>query len=299
MTEKAQLLYLALGYAAFDQESAVLVAVTGMVGGLLGVHAVVEQVYEQLRVALGLHGGAHHPEDGPERPFARGKAWDKGVQRALARGYGVGMAGFEAEQVTAVVEADSGALGDDAAAECPVKAVYERAAVAVGIHGAEVGRVPAGRRLRGPLRGAFRRDALAQARGVVLRDQAFRSGLRGVPERGVTYLVVQVLEGQLLRLDLEVDALRASASEGREIEALQDVQHLEGGDALAGRRDLVDRNALVFGRYRLDERRLVGGEVLFGQEPTGLPGRARDAGSDLTPVEGVGTVYRDGREGGR
>src|SRR5215203_3049708 len=125
MTESAQLLYLALGYAAFDQESAVLVAVTGMVGSLLGVHAVVEQVYEQLRVALGLHGGAHHPEDGPERPFSRGKTRDNGVQRTLARGYGVWMARFEAEQCTAVVEADAAAFGDDAAAETPVEAVYE------------------------------------------------------------------------------------------------------------------------------------------------------------------------------
>src|SRR4051794_15116123 len=168
MTESVQLLYLALGHAAFDQERTVLMAVTGVVGSLLGVHAVVEQAYEQLRVALGLHGGAHHPEDGPERPFACGKARNDGVQRALAGDYGVGMSGFEAEGVTTVVEADAGALGDDAAAEAPVEAVYERAAVAVGVHGAEVGRIPAGRRLRGPLRGAFRRDALAQARGVVL-----------------------------------------------------------------------------------------------------------------------------------
>ena len=209
------------------------------------------------------------------------------------------MAGFEAEQVTAVVEADAGALGDDTAAEAPVEAVYERAAVAFGVHGAEVGRVPAGRRLRSPLRSAFRRDALAQTRGVIFRDQAFRRGLRVVPELGVTYLVVQVLEGQLLRLDFEVYALRARASQGGEIEALQDVQHLEGGDALAGRWDLVDPDALVFGGYRLDERRLVGREVFFGQESTGLPGGARDAGGDLTPVEGIGTVYRDGREGGR
>src|SRR5215213_7651835 len=144
MTESAQLLYLALGYAAFDQESAVLVAVTGVVGGLLGVHAVVEQVYEQLRVTLGLHGGAHHPEDGPERPFAGNEAGDEGVHRALARGDGVRMPGFEAKRVTAVVEADARAFGDYAAAEGPVEAVYERAAVALSVHGAEVGRVTAG-----------------------------------------------------------------------------------------------------------------------------------------------------------
>src|SRR5919112_313365 len=135
-------------------------------------------------MALGVHGGAHYPEDGPERPFACGKARDDGVQRTLAGDYGVGMAGLEAEQAAAVVKADAGTLGYDAAAEAPVEAVYERAAVTVGVHGAGVGRVPAGRRLRGPLRGAFRRDALAQARGVVLRDQAFRRNFSVVPELG-------------------------------------------------------------------------------------------------------------------
>ena len=52
--------------------------------------------------------------------------------------------------------------------------------------------------------------------------------------------------------------------QGREIEAFQDVQHLEGGDALAWRWDLINPYALVIGRYRLDEGRLVGREVLLG-----------------------------------
>ena len=88
-----------------------------MVDGLLGVHAVVDQVYSNCAWPWGCIGGAHHPEDGPERPFARGKAGDDGVHRTLAWGDGVRMAGFEAERGAAVLEADAGALGDDAAAE--------------------------------------------------------------------------------------------------------------------------------------------------------------------------------------
>ncbi len=43
-----------------------VVGVAGMVDGFLGVHAVVDDVGEELEVALRLHGSAHVPEHAPQ-----------------------------------------------------------------------------------------------------------------------------------------------------------------------------------------------------------------------------------------
>ena len=43
---------------------------------LLRVHTVVQQVDQYLRVALGLHRCAHHPEDGPQGSIAGSEAGD-------------------------------------------------------------------------------------------------------------------------------------------------------------------------------------------------------------------------------
>src|SRR5215212_10106608 len=126
---------------------------------------------------LGLHRRAHHPEDGPESSVPGSEARDDGVHRTLPRSDGVRVAWFQAEQVAAVVEADTRTLGDDTAAEAFIEAVYERTAVAFRIHRAEVGRVPAGCGLGHALRGVFPRDAPTQVRGVVFRDQTSRQGL--------------------------------------------------------------------------------------------------------------------------
>ena len=116
---------------------------------------------------------------------------------------------------------------------------------------------------------------------------------------GVPDLIVQISVGQLLRLDLEVDAVRARRARGGELETFQDVEHLQGCDALAGRWDLIDPNTPVVGRDRLDERRLVCREVFFGEVPAGLLNGARDSLCYLAPVEGVRPIFGNGRERGR
>src|SRR5215210_3331801 len=111
--------------------------------------------------------------------------------------------------------------------------------------------------------------------------------------------VVQVLEGQLLGLDLEVDAVCARGFHRGQLEPFKDVEHFEGRDPLARGWDLVDLDAPVVGRDRLHEGRLVGCEILLREVTAGLLRGAGDARRYLVLVESVGASFGDGRERGR
>src|SRR5215211_2193081 len=116
---------------------------------------------------------------------------------------------------------------------------------------------------------------------------------------GISDLRVEILEGELLGLDLEVDAVRAYRVQSTHIEPFEDVEHLEGGDALSRRRYLVDLDAPVVGRDGIHPGGLVLGEVLLREVPARFLRSARDAPGYLPVVEGVGPALGDGGEGGR
>src|SRR5215212_5228783 len=191
MTSTSQAGNLFLGDATFDEEDAVLVAVTRVLDRLLRVHTVVEQVDQYLGVALGLHRSAHHAEDGPQSSVTGSETRDESVHRALTRSDGVRVTRFQAERVAAVVETDAGSFGDDAAAEPLVEAVYERTAVALRVYGAEIGGIApwVGRRDH---RCGVARDRPAQPRSVVFGEQLL-SRYDGMCR--ISDLFVQVLEG--------------------------------------------------------------------------------------------------------
>ncbi len=91
-------------------------------------------------------------------------------------------------------------------------------------------------------------DSLAQTRSVLFREHFLR---RYLPEFRVSYFLVEVPEGELLGLGLEVYPFCARSSESADIKAFEDVEYLQSCDALAGRRYLVDPDAPVVGVYRL------------------------------------------------
>jgi hypothetical protein len=76
-------------------------------------------------------------------------------------------------------------------------------------------------------------------------------------------VLVAVGEGQLDRLDLQVDRVGARRVHRPEVQALEDVEGDQHGDALAVGRALVHRIAIVIvDRDRRDDLRLEAGEVL-------------------------------------
>ena len=115
--------------------------VAGVIDCLLGVHAVVNNVREQLDVALGLHESAHHAKNCPEIPVLGGESGDCGVERPLTGGQDVRVTFHEVEGSAPVLKADAGVTCNYTASETLVEAVNERASVTLSVHRAEVGGV--------------------------------------------------------------------------------------------------------------------------------------------------------------
>ena len=87
---------------------------------------------------------------------------------------------------------------------------------------------------------------------------------------------------------------RAAEAHGLEVVALEDVEHLERGDALAVRRQLPHVVAAVVGRDRLDPLGVVRGQVRGGEIAAVGAHVLLDALGDLALVEGVAAALGDG-----
>src|SRR5215210_4869210 len=91
-----------------------------------------------------------------------------------------------------------------------------------------------------------------------------------------------------------MDALRTKGVQQGEVEAFEDVEHLERSDALAGRWYLVHPDAPVVCVDRLYPEGLVSREVLFVQVTASFSYGTRDAPSDLTSIKSIGPIFSDG-----
>lgn len=247
------------------------------VAGFLEVHAEVDLVYEHLDMARRWHAAAHEAEGFPEPAVLQDETGDDGLKRAFAGRVEIGLAGFEGAPLAAVLKREAEAGRNDAAAHAAVVGLDEGDPVARGVGGAEVERVA----------GAEGRRA-----GVV--------GLRGAsPDEfaalgGVEFRAV--FEGEWLGFDERVQGVGGIVGPRREIEALEDREQLEGGEAPAVGRKLVDGAAALVHGNGIDPR----GGVLFETR------RAADAAvgvqegvdfyCDLAAGEGVAAVPADQAE---
>ena len=179
-----------------------------------------------------------------------------------------GEALVEREAEAAVVQADAGAGRDDAAAERLVERVDQRAAVALGVDRAQVGRVA--------LAAAGARSAAPRVAGEQLA-----TGRRRIR---VADVLVQRRE-RVPGLDLEVDALGAERVERAEVLALERAQDHQRRDPGRRRRQLVDLQAAVGGVDRLDPARAVRGHVLGLEEAARRARGGDDPLGDLALVE--------------
>ena len=247
------------------------------VAGFPEVHAEVDLVYEHLDRARRWHAAAHEAEGFPGPAVLQDETGDDGLKRAFAGRVDIGLAGFEGAPLAAVLKREAEAGRNDAAAHAAVVGLDEGDPVARGVGGAEVERVA----------GAEGRRA-----GVV--------GLRGAsPDEfaalgGVEFRAV--FEGEWLGFDERVQGVGGIVAPRREIEALEDREQLERGEAPAvGRKLVVGAAALVHGNG-IDPS----GGVLFETR------RAADAAvgvqegvdfyCDLAAGEGVAAVPADQAE---
>ena len=147
-------------------------------------------------------------------------------------------------------------------------------------------------RRAGLRRGRARPDAPAPA-GQALGIEAALDGHGH--DRGIGQVAIAVLEGELGGLDDEMHVL--VLRDGREIEALEQGQDGERGEALGGRRKAGRLAPAVRHAQGLDPVGAMRGEILDGQRAAGLSGGAGDAPRQIAPVELLGAVRGDALEG--
>src|SRR5262245_11302898 len=247
--------------------------------GLLGPHAAVDQARHQGRLGLWLALATHRSVDHARPASDEIHRGDQGVGRVLARGEPVRMGGVEREERAAVLEQDTGVAGDDPRPELVVEALDERDSVAVGIRGDDGDGIaldgPAGKRRRrarsdtaAPLSQARRVEAVLDRHGH---------------QRGIRQVAIAILEGELGRLDGEVNVLVLGS--GRDVEALEQGQDGQCGETLCGWRKARRLAAAIGHRKRRDPVGTVRVEIAGGQRAARLAGGPRDAAGQIPPVE--------------
>ena len=83
------------------------------------------------------------------------------------------------------------------------------------------------------------------------------------------------------------------------VERLDEVEHLEHGEALRRRRRFVDLHAAIRRRHRLAPGGVLAGEVPLVEEPAGRPREARELACGLAAVEAVAAGAGDAVERAR
>src|SRR4051794_13720908 len=95
------------------------------VTGFLQVHPEVDQVHEDLHVALWLHAAPHHTEAQPRRAVPGDERRDDGLERPFARRVYVRMPVLQREQLAAILQDETAAVGRHARAHAAVVALDE------------------------------------------------------------------------------------------------------------------------------------------------------------------------------
>ncbi len=191
----------------------------------------------------------------------------------------------EREPGAAVLEHDARLARHDPRAPLVVDALDQRHAVPRGV-GRDAGdRVaafdPGG---RGTRRGAIHRDAPSAVPEVGRVEET--------PERhGDTLRIgepaVTVAEGELRGLDREVDVVGRLGRAGPDVDALEDPQHRQRDQPLAGRRDRGRDAPAIRHRRRLGPARPVAGEIGRAERASDRLARVPDLGRQLPFVEGA------------
>ncbi len=147
------------------------------------------------------------------------------------------------------------------------------------------------------LRGLLRIDLPAALRGVGLRQHSLqRFGGHG---RGIGEPRIAIGERDALGFDEQVQVLGGVVPHRLQIEALEDVQHLERDDALRVRRHLQDVVSTIGRRDGLDPVGPVRREVGLGEERLAAAHVVGDGLGDRPLVERVAPALGDELEGRR
>ena len=222
------------------------------------------------------------------------------MERALASGDGVGLPGAQREEVSAVLQHEAGACRREPGPEAGVVALDQRDDVPLAVHHGQVDGVASPRggdagKLRGlDVAGGFLRvDQPRPRRRVLLGKKLLH---RNAGEARIADVPEQVGVGELLRLDHRVQRARRVKAPLADGELLEDVEHLQRGDALAVGRQLADLPAAVGGLDGLHPLGLELRQVLGRHHAAAFAHHGHDCLRRRTLVEAVATLLRDSPE---
>ncbi|MEZ6073819.1 MAG: hypothetical protein R3C10_26955 [Pirellulales bacterium] len=116
---------------------------------------------------------------------------------------------------------------------------------------------------------------------------------RHVGQIGIGVKAGPIGEGELFRLDEQMQVLGRVVSEATQIVGFEQIEHLQGRDALAIGRQFPDVVATKVRRDRLDPGVLVFGEVAEGEVAADLLAVLDDVASDRPFVKGLGSAGGD------
>ncbi len=256
-----------------------------------------QHAHEGLQVALRLHVAAHHAE-AHLRPAVFGEEGrDDGVKRTLARSDAVRALRIERKAVAAVLHRQAPTRHHDAGAKAHVVALDEAHHHAALVGGGKVDRAAARRVAVAEALRPLRIDELRPCREIRLVEHLRAAQPHAAAQVGD--MLVDIGEGQLHRLDLQMLRLGAVDRQRADVEVAQDAERNQRRDALAIGRNLVQAMTPDVEADRVDPFRLVGGEI--GQRHrTAVAGRVRrDRLRDLAAIEGLALARGDGAQGTR
>ena len=198
-----------------------------------------------LQMDLRLAVGAHAAHCSPQPVVAERQRGDQRMQRRLARLDPVGICRVEREVGRPVLQHDARAPRHHRRAKTAIERVDQRHGVAVCIDGGDVDRV-AGQTAVGrdavPRDGPHRVHQPAPLVGVFLGDQAFH---RYIGEARVGQMAVAVVIGELLGLHHEMHVVGTQERLLVHLQRLEQVQHLQHGEALRRRGRFVDGDTAI------------------------------------------------------
>ena len=163
---------------------------------------------------------------------------------------------------------------------------------AVFVGGGEVGGVAVAGRLAGMdgREDAVEPDELGALLGVVLGVEPVDGDL-GEVRIGVVAGAVFV--GEALGFDLDVEGVGGLEAHAAQVEVLEDVEHLQGGEALGVGGHGVDVDAAIVGDEGLDPLGVLVAEVVGGEPAADALEVGVDGLGDGAVVEGVAAAFGD------
>ena len=193
-----------------------------------------------------------------------------------------GCAGSTTKPAPRLVQHDAALLRADADAEARKERIDQRHRHAVAVDHREVDGVAAGRGRRRQLDAAGRIDPGGELGGECLVDQRRH---RHAHESRIGKVRVAHRIGEARGFEREVEAVGAERIERGEVEAFEDVEQHQRGQALAVGRQFEDIETAIVAGDRLDRVAAMGGEVIGGEERAARRDRCRHVVGDRPFVE--------------